>query len=129
MLKRIKLENSKCTGCSLCQLICSLVHFKENNPKKAAIHIERKFPEPGEFEIHICNQCGRCQEVCPVEAISEKDGAYTIDSEICTNCGICMKECALGVLFTHRDVSHPIKCDLCGECVSICVPEALIWRN
>ena len=73
-MKALVLHQERCTGCSLCEVICGLAHFKENNPKKAAIHIERKFPEPGTFEIRVCNQCGRCREICPSEAISEKEG-------------------------------------------------------
>jgi Fe-S-cluster-containing hydrogenase component 2 len=128
MLKRLKCDNKCCTGCSLCELVCSLVHFRENNPKKAAIAIERRFPEPGEFEVRICSQCGRCKEVCPVGAISEINGVYKIDSRICTDCKICLGECSLNVLFAHPDVAYPIKCDLCGECVSVCVPGALYWE-
>jgi len=128
-MKALVLHHDRCTGCSLCEVICALTHFKENNPKKAAIHFERKFPEPGTFEVHVCNQCGRCQEVCPSEAIDKKDGAYRIDPEKCTFCQICVDECPLKVLFLHRDVPYPIKCDLCGECATVCAAEAIEWRE
>ncbi|MBM4331774.1 MAG: 4Fe-4S dicluster domain-containing protein [Deltaproteobacteria bacterium] len=128
-MKTLALHHEKCTGCSLCQVICGLAHFQENNPKKAALRIERKFPEPGTFEIHVCNQCGRCQEVCPSEAIAERGGVYRIDPEKCDFCGICLEECPLKVLFTHKDFSYPIKCDLCGECVSVCAPGAIEGRE
>ncbi len=128
-MKALVLRHEKCTGCSLCELICSLAHFKENNPKKSAIHIRRKFPKPGIFEIRVCNQCGRCEEVCPSEAITHKDGIYTVDPKKCTFCGICFDECPSGVLFTHKDVPYPIKCDLCGECVQVCAPEAIGWSD
>ena len=128
-MKTLVLHHDRCTGCSLCEVICALTRFKENNPKKAAIHIERKFPEPGTFEIHVCNQCGHCQEVCPSEAIDKKDGAYRIDPEKCTFCQICIDECPLKVLFLHRDVPYPIKCDLCGECATVCAAEAIEWRE
>lgn len=128
-MKSLVLHHERCTGCSLCELICGLAHFKENNPKKSAIHIERKFPVPGTFEVHVCNQCGRCKEVCPTEAIIERDGIYFVDPEKCTFCGICIDECPLDVLFTHKDLSYPIKCDLCGECVTVCAPEAIQWSE
>ena len=128
-MKSLDLHHERCTGCSLCEVVCGLVHFKENNPKKAAIHIERRFPAPGTFYIHVCNQCGRCQEVCPSEAIYEKEGVYVVDQEKCTFCGLCIEECPLKVLFTHKDLSYPIKCDLCGECVGVCAPEAVTWRD
>ncbi len=128
-MKALDLHHEKCTGCSLCELICGLAHFKENNPKKSAIHIKRKFPEPGIFEIRVCNQCGRCEEVCPSGGISQKGGVYLIDPEKCTFCGICIEECPSDVLFTHKDLSYPIKCDLCGECVQACAPEAIGWSD
>jgi len=127
-MKSLVLNHEKCTGCSLCELVCALYHLKENNPKKSAVRIERRFPEPGTFAIHVCNQCGRCKEVCPAEAIFEKDGVYRIDPGKCTFCEICMEECPLDVLFTHKDLSYPIKCDLCGECVQVCAPEAIQWE-
>jgi len=122
---RLEVDSNKCTGCSLCQLICALYHFKENNPKKSAIGIIRRFPVPGSFEIRVCNQCGHCEDVCPQEAIYKENGVYRIDEERCTNCGICVDECPEGALFLHREVNIPIKCDLCGECTEYCPSGAL----
>lgn len=128
-MKSLKIDDDRCTGCSLCELICSLMHFKENNPKKAALRIERRFPAPGAFVIHLCNQCGHCQKVCPTEAIFEKERVYNIDPANCNFCGFYNEECPYGVLYTHRDIPYPIKCDLCGECVSVCAPEAIQWSK
>lgn len=40
-----------------------------------------------------CVSCGTCADVCPVEAISEGDGKYVIDSDVCAECGTCVAEC------------------------------------
>ncbi len=40
-----------------------------------------------------CTACGACEPVCPVEAISEGDTQYKIDSVLCTDCGTCVDEC------------------------------------
>ena len=40
-----------------------------------------------------CINCGACEPVCPVEAISEKDDKRVIDPEKCTSCGACKDEC------------------------------------
>ena len=40
-----------------------------------------------------CINCGACDPVCPVEAISEKDGKRVIDTEKCTDCGACVDQC------------------------------------
>ena len=65
----LNVDAKKCTGCRVCLTICSLYHFKEVNPKKAALLIEAKFPKPGTFEPRVCNQCGTCASVCPVRDI------------------------------------------------------------
>ncbi|HPL64262.1 MAG: 4Fe-4S binding protein [Syntrophales bacterium] len=40
-----------------------------------------------------CIACGSCESECPVEAISEGDDKYVIDSDKCTDCGACMEVC------------------------------------
>lgn len=40
-----------------------------------------------------CVNCGACEPFCPVEAISEKDGARAIDADKCISCGSCAAEC------------------------------------
>ncbi|MFH0888664.1 MAG: 4Fe-4S dicluster domain-containing protein [Planctomycetota bacterium] len=137
----LNVDAKKCTGCRVCLTVCSLYHFKEVNPKKAALMIEAKFPKPGTFEPFVCNQCGTCASVCPAEAISEKNvpmpsdtgrsvsehrsGVYIIDAEKCTGCGVCVEECPTKVMFLHDDSPVPIKCDLCKECIAVCGTKVL----
>ena len=40
-----------------------------------------------------CVNCGSCVSDCPVDAISEKDGQYSIDPALCTDCGACVGSC------------------------------------
>ena len=40
-----------------------------------------------------CTACGKCESVCPVEAISKGEKKYAIDAETCVNCGQCVDEC------------------------------------
>lgn len=40
-----------------------------------------------------CKKCLMCSEVCPVQAISEKDGIMQIDESLCLNCGCCAASC------------------------------------
>jgi len=127
---RLYADSTKCSGCRACLLACSLHLFGENNPKKAALAIVPHFPEPGEFEVRVCDQCGTCADVCPVEAIHQNEkGAYYIDMEECTACMICVDECPEGVIFIHPDYEAPFKCDLCGECIEVCGMDVLSIGN
>ena len=40
-----------------------------------------------------CVGCGTCVDECPVGAIKEVDGKYSIDQETCTQCGACKEVC------------------------------------
>ena len=40
-----------------------------------------------------CTACGKCKDICPVEAIAKGEKRYTIDAEICVSCGQCVDEC------------------------------------
>ncbi len=118
-------DSPKCSGCRVCLTICPLAHFHDNNTKKAALKAEGRFPAPGGFKVTTCNQCGDCAAVCPVEAIHFDQGVYWINPDECTNCLACVEACPLDVMFTHPDLSFPIKCDACGECTRYCGTEVL----
>jgi NAD-dependent dihydropyrimidine dehydrogenase PreA subunit len=40
-----------------------------------------------------CVNCGACEGECPVQAISEKNGARWIDPAKCIDCGACAAAC------------------------------------
>jgi Fe-S-cluster-containing hydrogenase component 2 len=122
-------DEARCTGCKTCQLVCSLRHFKEHNPKKSAIGIRGEFPAPGRYRISLCTQCEKCIRVCPEDAISNQDGIIRIDADKCTYCLACVEACPFGAIFTHRDFSVPFICDVCGDCVDICPTKALYWKD
>lgn len=107
-------------------MLCSLVHFRENNPKKAALKITGRFPAPGDFQVTVCTQCGACADVCPTGAIQEKDGVYILNREECIGCQACVEACPEHAFVVHDDETAPIKCDACGECIKYCPRGALV---
>lgn len=46
-----------------------------------------------------CVMCGACEEVCPVNAITEQEGTYTINPEKCIDCGTCSGVCQTGAAY------------------------------
>ncbi|MBW2635774.1 MAG: 4Fe-4S dicluster domain-containing protein [Deltaproteobacteria bacterium] len=129
MTLELKAIHENCSGCGVCRLVCSLENYREVNPAMAALKIEGRFPAPGDYLIHLCNQCGQCAEACPVDAIPLKNGVYLIDAIECTGCMICVQACPSGVFFEHKHTDRPIKCTLCGACVEACPREALQLVN
>lgn len=121
----IAVKDELCTGCRVCETICSLARWSENNPRKAVIKIHGHFPAPGRYEIRACNQCGDCANVCPTGAIYLEGGTYLVNPDDCTGCGACVPECKLGVIFIPDGEIVPLKCNMCGECIAYCPRKAL----
>jgi len=76
----IFVDASKCAGCLICELRCSLRFEKEFNPAKAAIRIRRLVGAENEYEISFvekCDNCGICARHCPYGALvqGEKNAA------------------------------------------------------
>lgn len=113
--------HERCSGCGVCKLACALENYREVNPAKALLRIEGRFPAPGDYRVHLCDQCGECAEVCPVEAITlDEHGVYRIDEETCTECGTCVDNCPHRVIMVGKTSDMPSKCILCGECARAC---------
>ncbi len=115
-----------CSGCGVCKLACSIVNFQQVTPAKAMLRIEGRFPSPGDYQIHFCDQCGECAEVCPVEAIDLVDGIYQINEEECIACHECVEACPQSVMIIKGENDMPAKCVLCGECAAVCPRGAIM---
>ena len=73
------------------------------NPEGQVGHPEIKFTSSE------CDVCGRCIQVCPVNAIhinTKPGGNIEINRELCTNCGKCIEACYTGALsWFGREIS------------------------
>jgi ferredoxin len=122
--------HENCSGCGTCLLACALENHREITPRRAVLRIEPRFPAPGDFRIHVCDQCGVCAEVCPAEAIqADDDGVYQIDGEACTSCMECVSACPHEVISVHPATDQPIKCTLCGVCAEVCPRDAIVLTS
>ena len=74
----IIVDASKCTGCLICELRCSLRFEREYNPAKAAIKIRRLVGAENEYTISFteqCDNCGICARYCPFGALLQEKKA------------------------------------------------------
>ncbi len=122
-------KSERCSGCGTCRLVCGLTNFGQVNPAMSALAIHSRFPAPGVYEIDLCDQCGVCADVCPVDAIEEENGVYLIDAEVCIDCGECVAACPHEVMFEHPHSDTPIKCIPCEACAEICPRDALVLED
>ena len=133
--KKIYHKNPEvCTGCMVCELVCSL-RFEKNgvNPKRSNIKILTN-PEKGIFTPNVCQQCedNPCITACPSNALyrNSNTGAIAVKEDDCSGCGLCMDECVYNAIHIHPELKVARICDLCdGEplCVKYCMQEALLF--
>ena len=129
--KIIVCDTDKCTGCELCEYVCSIYHEKTVNWSKARIRHVRIEPT---FDIAIaCRKCEEplCIKACPRDAIlSVPDGSVSVVKEKCNGCGWCIEACNFGALKLDWDSKRVFACDFCAgedqpKCVELCPYEAL----
>ena len=125
-MKLIKVIHSRCVGCRLCEMMCSLIHEGECSTSKSRIRIVRD-EEFGNNLASLCTQCDEayCVESCPTGALNRDPGtgAVLVDEASCNGCEACLVVCPLGAIYMNNETSTVFKCDLCGgdpECVKFC---------
>ena len=128
--KFIIADPEKCTGCRVCELVCSGSKDKTFNPRMSrirAVKIEPAFDTA--MACRLCNKpsCVRC---CPRKALrqDEQTGVIIVDETQCNGCGWCVEVCEFGAVTLHPVKKVVVMCDLCGEappCVEFCISKAL----
>lgn len=125
-----------CTGCRVCETICSLVHDSSGiNPRTSRIRIVN-LPEKGLIMPMVCRLCRNapCVQACPVDALSQdpETGVIHVDSEQCTGCGLCMEACDRNAISLHPITRTVFICDLCGgnpRCVKYCMNRTIVFAS
>ena len=130
MSKRLAVIPELCSGCRICELVCTIEHFGVINPTKSAIRVLVTYPHPVVRMPIVCSQCKVpvCADACPVEALTRKNDVVELDKDLCISCMKCVEACPFGAMYAHNQVENPIKCDLCGgqpQCVGKCPNRAI----
>lgn len=137
MTKIIKIREERCTGCRVCELVCSLEKTEAFNPQKSRIKIFEDRRKGVEI-ASVCQLCdpAPCIDACPAGALGKdpKMGTLLINHEICQGerCLSCQSECPHGAITWDVEDESLICCDLCGgdpECVKVCRFRALTFEK
>ena len=130
--KSIVVDKDKCTGCRVCEYVCSVHHCGAFNPSRSHIHVIRVYPHTN--AAYACRFCDDtpCIASCPHQGAMVQDpetGVIKINDELCDGCDKCMKACERGSVILDNKKAR--MCDLCGDreggpaCVEWCPEEAL----
>lgn len=125
-------DPEKCTGCGICELVCSAVKDGAFNPLLSRIRMVRTEPF---FLINMSIACRLCEDPkcvrsCPKKALraDEETRVIIVDEDRCDGCSWCVQACEFGAMILHMDNKRVVACDLCGldpKCVYYCPKEAL----
>ncbi len=127
-MKIVATKPELCSGCKACEKACSKVQFRVSDPEKSAIKITKN--DSGGYDVNVCNQCGVCIDICPVQAIYRgKNGIVLIDKDKCVQCYACVGFCPILAMRYIKDVVGPFKCISCGACTRACPTGAIFMEE
>jgi len=92
-----------CCGCC-CEALIAQRRFSTLHP----VHTTNFLPE---IQTEKCNGCGKCADVCPVEAMTlvsansprhPRQKKAKLQEDICLGCGICLRVCPKDAITLHQ---------------------------
>lgn len=83
-----------CCGCC-CEALQAARRFSPMQPVATTNYMPK-------VSVKTCIGCGKCAKVCPILAISMKEGCPVIDGEICLGCGVCARNCPTKAISLER---------------------------
>jgi hydrogenase-4 component A len=89
-----------CIGCYTCEAACVEVH--ENVGLQAHPRLTVTHTPQGTMPVQ-CRHCddAPCAKVCPVNAITHKDGMIQLNESTCIGCKMCALACPFGAIEPH----------------------------
>jgi len=129
----ITVDAALCTGCRICELVCSLSHTGACWPERARVRVVSEEAE-GRVESvpTLCAQCEvpACRLACPTGAthVGGPAEARLVAAEKCIGCSGCVWACPFGASVLDPVTGVANRCDLCEgdpRCVKHCPTGAL----
>ena len=132
--KILVVDARRCTGCEVCESVCSMVHDEEFNPLNSRMN--RMRIEPIINTTLSCLSCyePECVNACQLTALSKdpNTGIIRVDQDLCDGCAACVRACPFGVITVHTKNNKAIMCDMCEstdekepQCVEYCPKGAI----
>ncbi len=125
MPRHIYANPLECSGCKLCELVCSFTFDRVLDLNRARIKVVSR----GHLDqLLVCKNCQNapCIEACSTGAIYRDSRGIIMANEInCVGCSECVKACPYGGIKIHPTKKVAIKCVLCGSCIEWCPAECL----
>jgi carbon-monoxide dehydrogenase iron sulfur subunit len=118
-----------CSGCGVCEYVCSMVNEKTFNPDKSRIRVTRI-----NLLTNMAISCRKCEDPlcvasCPKNALSQEENAGTIhvNEHACTGCGWCIGACPFGALNLHHNKKVAYVCNSCIDVNNKDEPQCVQW--
>ena len=120
---RVKVNRSKCTGCLLCEVTCSLLHTGQVQREASAIRVNLGHLDHEHHKPVVCRQCKKmmCNQSENKEVGENLKQSFLWEKDLRKK-----EDCAFNALFAFGD--KLVHCNLCGgepECVRSCPTGAL----
>ncbi len=128
----VQCDRDKCTGCMICEFICSATKEGRFSLEESRIHVIQ--PTPSSAAAAACQFCRNnpCVKACPRDALSMEESTHTLklDKARCAGCGWCIEACPFGAITLDNSTKSVIMCDLClnhsqPRCIEVCPQKAL----
>ncbi len=118
-----------CSGCCLCEYVCSMVNEKTFNPDKSRIRVTHMG-----LLSNVAVSCRKCVDPlcvasCPKNALSQEEstGIIRVNEHVCVGCGWCVGACSFGALHLHHDKKIVYVCNSCTDINGKDEPQCVQW--
>jgi carbon-monoxide dehydrogenase iron sulfur subunit len=119
-MMKIRVDKTKCTGCRLCEVVCSLFHSGKINAEKSAIRILKDDLDTSTNVPVLCRQCKEMTCLSGENVVEREERSKFIWDHRRVH------RCPFNAIraFGHQ----AFHCDLCGgtpQCVKVCTVKAI----